>query len=110
VVNDAIAIGEPPDLETKAALRKNRAWAELQLGFLEPAEADANLSVSADASSAASYCLLGKIYTKSGRLADAEKAWKAFSKLITSDTSLAKHPMVEPDCTILAQGGSHESK
>ena len=68
VVDDGLAIGiHQVDQETEAALRKNRAWAECELGFYEQAVRDAELSVRAAPSSAAAYCLLGKAYQKLGK-------------------------------------------
>ena len=86
---------------TLAALRKNEAWAEYILGFYEPGLRDANLSVQSQPNAAAAYCLLGKIYGKLGKTADAKASWKKFTNLMASPKG--QQPMIEPDCIRLAE-------
>jgi tetratricopeptide (TPR) repeat protein len=50
-----------PDNFTAAALLKNQAWAEFQLGFLAQAEADAKLATRPPDPAPTAYCILGKI-------------------------------------------------
>lgn len=118
VTDDAIPLLPPlppssPDpslLETAAALYKNRAWAEYQLGFYEQGVADAKLSLQSGPNAAATYCLLGKLYGKLGKPADAQQAWDTFNRMIASPASSGPQPAIEPDCRRLAQGESHEAK
>ena len=90
------------DVEVHAALLKNRGWAEYLMGFNECAIADVKSSIQAQPS-AASYCMLGKIYSKLGKQADSQQAWAAFLKLSTA-SQVQNQPSIEPDCYLLAQG------
>lgn len=110
ITDDALALErDPNDKETEAAMRKNRAWAEYQLGFYDEGIADARLSIQSGPSSAA-YCVLGKIYGKLERPAEGRQAWEDFTKSSASEAANRSHPMVEPDCKLLAQGGSNETQ
>jgi tetratricopeptide (TPR) repeat protein len=90
----------PPTGERLAALYKNLAWAEYQLGFLVEAERDAKRGLAADKPDRAIYCVLAKIYAKQNKPADATAAWKSMSSVAPSTL---QQPMIEPDCTRLAQ-------
>ena len=85
VLSDA-ATPAAVDVELKAALYKNRGWAEYLMGFNDNAIADVNLSIQAQPS-AASYCVLGKIYSKLGKQTVSQQSWAAFSKLSSSPIS-----------------------
>jgi tetratricopeptide (TPR) repeat protein len=100
VVNAALKL--KPDATAQAALYKNRAWAELNLGFNNQAIADATQS-----KSAAGDCILGKVYLKVGDQPAAQRAWASF-KQRNVPTSQGT-PVVEPDCVLLAEN-SNEKK
>jgi tetratricopeptide (TPR) repeat protein len=78
------------------ALLKNKAWAELNLGFYAQSVTDASKS-----DSAAGECIMGKAYTKLGKQAEARQAWSNFEKM--NATATASDPFVEPDCALLAE-------
>lgn len=94
-------------LNAVAALHKDRAWAEFDLGFLSDAEVDARLAAQDTAASTAANCILGKIYTKEGKLPEAGQAWKKFRDLVASG---AAPPVIEPDCQRLAEEESNAKK
>jgi tetratricopeptide (TPR) repeat protein len=107
VANDALKLPSP-DASTTAALLKNQAWAEYQLGFLAQAEAAAKLATRPPDPANTAYCILGKIYNKQGKTADERRAWEGFRA--TSQTSTGELPMIEPDCKLLAEAFLHETK
>jgi hypothetical protein len=91
-------------------LEKDLAWAEDQLGFYNDAKkhvmgalqsSDRDLRPSA-------YCVLAKVYTHWRKEAEARHAWEMFTSSV-SDPSIHP-PMIEPDCTRLAEAESHEAK
>ncbi len=90
--------------QTIASLKKDRAWAEFQLGFYEDAETDAKASVEVTNVAASGYCVLGKIYSQTGRTVEAQRAWKSFNAALQAPG--ATPPVLEPDCTRLAEAGS----
>lgn len=94
-------LGLNPSGEVKSALLKNKAWAELNLGFTSQAIADATQS-----NSAAGECILGKVYIKLGKTEAARETWNGFEQMNAKTSS---GPAVEPDCQLLAEN-SHESK
>jgi Flp pilus assembly protein TadD len=98
----------PSDAQTAATLRKDLAWAEYELGFYSEAEADAKRAARYPDIAASANCVLGKIYTRWRKPADAERAWKSFKASIRDPN--VHPPMVEPDCTRLAEAASHEIK
>jgi hypothetical protein len=95
------ALGLKPTAEVKSALLKNRAWAELNLGFTSQAIADAKQS-----NSAAGECILGKVYIKLGKTEAAREAWNSFEQMSAATSS---GPAIEPDCQLFAEK-SHETK
>ena len=95
------ALGLNPIPEVKSALLKNKAWAELNLGFTSQAIADATQS-----NSAAGECILGKVYSKLGKTEAAREAWNSFQQKSATTQS---GPTIEPDCTLLV-GNSHDIK
>jgi len=90
----------PDDTETKSALLKNRATAELDLHLYSQAISDANGSASA-----AGDCIAGKTYDTLGQTAQAQQAWASFLKRLAASPDDAPH--IDPDCTLLAKD-SHE--
>lgn len=94
------------DLRTIATLRKNKAWAELQLQFYADAENDATVAAANQFVAPAGYCILGKIYTKEGNLEKAQQWWERFqaARLAQKDAEF------ESDCANLAEAASHETK
>ena len=99
ITDQALTIGTT-DKQALAALYKNRGSAEFDLGFNTQAIADARSSENSEANAAA-YCLLGQIYTKTGKTADARAAWDEFSRLKGSSDPVQK--MAAPDCTLRAE-------
>lgn len=95
------ALGLNPSAEVKSALLKNKAWAELNLGFTSQAIADATQS-----NSAAGECILGKAYIRLGKNEAAREAWNSFDQMSAKTSS---GPAIEPDCQLLAEN-SHETK
>jgi tetratricopeptide (TPR) repeat protein len=91
-----------PSAEVKSALQKNRAWAELNLGFYTQAIADATQS-----NSAAGECVLGKVYNKLGKTKEAEQIWVSFEQ--RARAMVGSRPTIEPDCWLLAEN-SNENK
>jgi tetratricopeptide (TPR) repeat protein len=94
IVEDASRLN--PNAQVTAALLKNKAWAELNLGFYPQAIEDATRS-----NSAAAECILGKVYAKLGKSADAVAAWKSFREKSASPKD--GDPVIEPDCKLLAE-------
>jgi tetratricopeptide (TPR) repeat protein len=81
------------------ALHKNRAEAELDLGFYQAAITDANQS-----GTAAAQCILGQTYAKLGQTANAQTAWTKFKQIMqTPATSASAAPVVQPSCLLLAE-------
>lgn len=107
VSNDASKL-HAPDAITAAALLKNQAWAEYQLGFLAQAEADAKLATRPPYPANTAYCILGKIYNKQGKTADGQQAWEGF--MATSQPSPGEIIMIEPDCKLLAEAALYATK
>ena len=94
-------------VDTVAGLYRDRAWAEFQLGFYADAEADAQRAAPDARAHASAECLLGKIYTQQKKTGEAQQAWKDFQDTIASGAAL---PVIEPDCTRLAEEGLNASK
>jgi tetratricopeptide (TPR) repeat protein len=99
LTNQALAIGTA-DKQTLAALYENRGAAEFSLGFNTQAIADANSSEKS-LGNAAAYCLLGKIYTKAGKQADAKVAWNEFHTMMASPDRVKR--LAAPDCNLRAE-------
>jgi len=95
IANDGLHLN-PPDAADIAALRKNRAWAEYELGFYPQAIADATA-----ADSAPGDCILGMTYAKLSQPAAAQIAWARFNQRLSATNP---PPSVEPDCRLLAGG------
>jgi tetratricopeptide (TPR) repeat protein len=96
------------DARTTATLRKDLAWAEDQLGFYSDAEAEAKSALQSADVAPSAYCVLGKIYTHWGKVPEARQAWKSFTASI-NDPKIHP-PIIEPDCTRLAEAASNEKK
>jgi Flp pilus assembly protein TadD len=99
ITDQALTIGTT-DKQALAALYKNRGSAEFDLGFNTQAIADSLASENSEANAAA-YCLLGQIYTKTGKAAHARTAWEEFDRLRASSDQVKK--MAAPDCTLRAE-------
>lgn len=97
-----------PDAVTTAALRKNLAWAEDQLGFYADAESDAKKALQSPDVAPAAYCVLGRIYTHWKKAPEARQAWKSFTAAIQVPN--INPTTIEPDCKYLAEVASNESK
>src|SRR5690348_7660522 len=95
-----------PDPNTTAGLYKNRAWAEYEMGFYSQAENDAQRALASSASAISAYCVLGKIYAKTGDTAKAHAAWQHFNAGINA--KLLGTGMIEPDCKRLAEAAKHD--
>jgi len=87
---------EDGDADTKATLKKNKAWAEYELGFYYQAVGDAK-----NLKTAAGDCILGKAYAKLGRKEDARAAWAMFRQENKAAPGTAS--AVQPDCQLLAE-------
>lgn len=87
---------EDGSANTMATLKKNKAWAEYELGFYIQAIDDAK-----NLKTAAGDCILGKAYTKAGRKADARAAWAMFKQENKMAPGTAS--AVQPDCQLLAE-------
>jgi tetratricopeptide (TPR) repeat protein len=98
--DQGIGIGAS-DAETKAALYENRAAAEYELGFYKEALADANVTAESFPNAAAPYCLMGKIYAKTGVPAQARAAWREFEKL--AEAPNGSSAVGQPDCIRLSE-------
>jgi Tfp pilus assembly protein PilF len=96
--------------KTSAALYKNRAWAELELGFLPQAESDVAQSLTLLPNSAATICVLAKVYEKEQRAAEAYRTWKQFQSASSGEPTSQSELEVEPDCSRLAEAKTHERK
>ena len=95
VAEDGLALLST-DADTVSSLKKNKAWAELELGFYDDALKDAT-----SAGGAAGDCILGKTYAKMGRADDAKVAWAKFTKDSTAVPSSVS--VIQPDCQLLAE-------
>jgi predicted Zn-dependent protease len=95
------------DAEVNAALYKNRALAEYYLGLYQQGEADAKASSHAQPDAAAPYCVLAKVYGKTGQTVNERRAWQDFLAHFGSPILQAR---VEPDCVYLAQEVLHENR
>lgn len=106
VADDALKrqVNEVPEI--RAALYRNRAFAEYQIGLYQQAEADAKQSVNAQSTAADPYCVLAKIYSKLGRAAEARNAWQDFFARVNNHVV---QPRLEPDCIHLAAEASYAS-
>lgn len=107
VANDALKRGTIDDAEVNAALYKNRALAEYYLGLYQQGEADAKASSHAQPDAAAPYCVLAKVYGKTGQTANERRAWQDFLAHFGRPILQAR---VEPDCVYLAQEVLHENR
>jgi hypothetical protein len=102
IANDGLSL-KPADKSTVSALLKNQAWAEYELGFYEQAIRDAAAS-----DSTAGDCILGKVYLKLHRAADASAAWARFNQRDAAAPGTAS--AVQPDCQLLAQEKTQEKE
>lgn len=105
VVEDGLAKPSPAAVAT-AGLLKNKAWAEWLLGFAQAAITDSEQSQieqkkASNPNAAAATCLLGKIYGKLGKTAQARAEWQLF--LLESKQSPIGQPAIEPDCPLTAE-------
>ena len=101
------AVGYPsPDRDTTAGLYKNRAWAEYEMGFYSQAENDAQRALASSATAISAYCVLGKVYDKTGDKPRAQAAWQHFNSGIR--TTAPGTWMIEPDCKRLAEVATHD--
>lgn len=94
IAEDALRL--KPGSQVTSALLKNKAWAELNLGFYNQAVEDARKS-----NSAAGECILAKTYNKLGKPADVALAWSSFRN--RTSTLINGEPVIEPDCELLAE-------
>jgi tetratricopeptide (TPR) repeat protein len=101
ITDDALGLGPVASRNASPALLKNRAWAEYELGFYKKAIDDAETS-----NTAAGDCVLGQIYIKLGKTAEARSAWNKFTQQNASNTGT--EPAVEPDCTLLAEDSNED--
>jgi tetratricopeptide (TPR) repeat protein len=101
VMDEAFRRQSPASLDPQdaAAMYKNLAWAEYQTGFYADAARDAALGAKADNSQRSSYCVLAKALTKLNRSSDALHAWAMMSAI----APIPNQPIVDPDCTRLAE-------
>jgi tetratricopeptide (TPR) repeat protein len=92
------------EYSTFAALYKNRASAEFELGFDTYAEADARVALQFVQSSKSGpiHCILGKIYTRMGKKAEANAAWQHIRELVAARDREGATSVAEPDCFRLA--------
>jgi len=104
VADDALKRPATEGHEITAALYRNRALAEYQMGLYQQAETDAKLSSKAQSNAADPYCVLAKIYSKQDRAAEVRSAWQDFRARL--DTTVLQ-PRVEPDCVHLAAEALH---
>lgn len=95
VAEDGLAL-HSSDADTVSSLEKNKAWAELELGFYPDALKDAT-----SAGGASGDCILGKTYLKMGRAADAQAAWAKFARDSAAVPSSVS--VIQPDCQLLAE-------
>jgi tetratricopeptide (TPR) repeat protein len=95
---------------TFAALYKNRAWAEYQLGFYQDAETDALTSLHSQKDYAPAYCVLGRTLEKLNRASEAKTAWKAFGRIEKQNATNTEPPAVEPDCIRFAERNTNVEK
>jgi tetratricopeptide (TPR) repeat protein len=105
VVEDGLAKPSPAPVAT-AGLLKNKAWSEWLLGFAPAAITDAQQSQieqkkASNPNAAAATCLLGKIYDKLGKTAQARAEWQLFA--VESKQSPIGQPAIEPDCQLTAE-------
>jgi tetratricopeptide (TPR) repeat protein len=89
--------------EIQGALYKNRAVAEYDLGFLQAAQADIQHSISLNPSNPSVYCTQAKIDTKLQHVTDALNAWAT----MLARPPAPHQPLMEPDCTRLAEEALH---
>ncbi len=101
ITDDALGLGPAAKRDASPALLKNRAWAEYELGFYKKAIDDAKTS-----NTAAGDCVLGQIYTKLGKPAEARSSLNKFIQQNASITGT--EPAVEPDCTLLAEDSNED--
>jgi len=107
VASDGTKIA-PKNDPTLPALNKDLAWAEDQLGFYSDAEADAKQALQSPDMTPSAYCVLGKIYTHWGKPELAQQAWKNFTASIRNPK--IHPPIIEPDCTRLAEATLNEKQ
>lgn len=99
LTDKGLAIGTT-DKQALAALYENRGSAEFVLGFNMQAIADAKSSESSQANAAA-YCLLGKIYAKTGNPADERTAWDGFRRMMQAPDPVER--MASTECRLRAE-------
>lgn len=119
ILDDGVARSKQhaPRPDTALAVYKNRAWAEYLLGFDDTAEQDAKAALNIAAKMAAQgapelapntapvQCILGKVYSRMKRQAEAQAAWRRVRELGIGKEGM---PAADADCLRLAQEATHE--
>ena len=99
IINQAPIQGSR-DMQALAAIYDQKGLAEFELGFFQPAVADAQLSEKSYPNAAA-YCLLAKIYVATHNLAAERGAWEEFRKMQESTDPV--QAQAAPDCRLRAE-------